>query len=406
MSKDFSRRGLFRRAAVAAGALSVSRIPGLSWLEREARAEGTGETPALFIFNMIGGYNALFGSANSFQGSNAFGVNATNIRQVGTSPLFVDKSTLGTLSLNTLNHMASIGVDHGITSHPTARMSLLFDGNKSRLITLSKALGGTAAVRCVTIGNLMPVGTHTAQGDVSLQQVRDLTTTISVLGGVTSGNAPARPQAADGIAAAQAMSASALAGNPSSARSFAESYPAASSQLKEATVTLDYAGMATAYGLQAQTNGSFATDVRNTTMQIMGAELMIKAGANVVIANQGGWDSHGDDNGSEVRNKILGDGTMAALKVFTDRMFAETGRNVVTCIMGDFSRSLPGSNHQGNMTATVIGKYVKVGTTGKVNADVALPSGTPGIQGLWAYLSAALKCPDQPFGANPHGLIV
>src|SRR5688572_13883604 len=128
MSKDFSRRGLFRRAAIAAGALGVSRIPGMSWLEREAHAEGTGAAPALFIFNMIGGYNALFGSASSFQGTNAFGVTATNIRQVGTSPLFVDRSTLRTLSTTTLNRMASIGVDHGITSHPTARMSLLFDG--------------------------------------------------------------------------------------------------------------------------------------------------------------------------------------------------------------------------------------------------------------------------------------
>ncbi|HTL37391.1 MAG TPA: DUF1501 domain-containing protein [Kofleriaceae bacterium] len=407
MSKDFSRRGLFRRAAIAAGAFSVGRIPGLSWLEREARADAAGETPAVFIFNMIGGYNALFGSADSFQGTGDFGVTATNIKQVGTTRLFVDKSTLGTLSANTLNHMASIGVDHGITSHPTARMSLLFDGNnKSRLISLSNALGGTAAVRCVNIGNLMSVGTHTAQGGVSLQQVRDLSTTIAVLGGVTSANAPARALASDGIAASQAMSADAIAKNPTSARSFAESYPAASAQLKETTVPFEYATMASAYGLTAGTNGSYATDVRNTTMQIMGAELMIRAGANVVIANQGGWDTHGDNNGSEVRNKIIGDGTIAALKVFTDRMMAETGKNVVTAIVGDFSRSLPGSNHQANLTATVIGKYVKAGTTGRVTADVALPGGTPGIQGLWAYIAAALKCPTQPFGANPHGLVL
>ena len=48
-------------------------------------------------------------------------------------------------------------------------------------------------------------------------------------------------------------------------------------------------------------------------------------------------------------------GTIAALKVFTDRTLAMTDRNVVTVIMGDFSRSLPGSNHQANLTATVIG---------------------------------------------------
>jgi hypothetical protein len=74
--------------------------------------------------------------------------------------------------------------------------------------------------------------------------------------------------------------------------------------------------------------------------------------------------------------------------------------------MGDFSRSLPGSNHQANLTATVIGKHVKLGTTGRVNADVGLPNGSPGIQGFWAYLAAVLKTADQPFGTNPHNLVL
>src|ERR1041384_3789637 len=81
MSKGFSRRGLFKRAAIAAGAMGISRIPGVSFLEREAEADTASEQPALFIFNMIGGYNALFGSADSFQGTGDFGVTATNIKQ-------------------------------------------------------------------------------------------------------------------------------------------------------------------------------------------------------------------------------------------------------------------------------------------------------------------------------------
>jgi hypothetical protein len=97
---------------------------------------------------------------------------------------------------------------------------------------------------------------------------------------------------------------------------------------------------------------------------------------------------------------------MAALKVFTDRMLALTNRNVVTVIMGDFSRSLPGSNHQANLTATVIGKYVKLGTTGRVTADVGLPQGSPSIQGLWAYIAAVAGTADKPFGTNPHNLVL
>ena len=405
MSKGTSRRGFLKGAAIAAGALGVSRLPGVNLLGRANAAPGS-EPPALFILNLIGGYNALFNSADSFIGSGAFGVTASNVRQVGTSRLFVDNRTLGTLSASTLNKMASIGVNHGISSHPTARMELLFEGATSRLVKMSSALGGTAAVKCVTIGGLMPVGTHRAIGNVSLQQVRDLSTTIAVLGGATATNAPARPQAADGIAAAEAMSKSALTANPTSAKSLIESYPAAASQLREPTVAFNYNTIAAAYGLTAGANGSYATDVRNTTMQIMGAELMIRAGANLVIANQGGWDSHGDDNGSLVRNKLIGDGTMAALKVFTDRTLAMADRNVVTVIMGDFSRSLPGSNHQSNLTATVIGKYVQLGTTGRVTADVGLPSGSPGIQGFWAYLASVLGASGSPFGANPHGLVL
>ena len=318
--------------------------------------------------------------------------------------MFVDKTTLGTLATTTLQKLASIGVNHGISAHPTARTALLFEDTSSRLISMSTALGGTAAVRCVVIGNEMPVGNHRAVGDVSLQQVRDLATTIAVLGGTTSGNAPARAQAADGIAAAAAMSSSALTANPASAQSLIEGYPAATAQLQQASVALNYTTLAAAYGVTAGTGGSLPTAVKGTTMQIMGAELMIQAGANLVIANQAGWDTHGDNNGSVVRSKLLGDGTMAALKVFTDRTLAMANRNVVTVILGDFSRSLPGSNHQANLTATVIGKYVKLGTTGRVTSDVGLPSGSPGIQGLWAYLSAVLHTATKPFGANPHGL--
>jgi hypothetical protein len=406
MSNGTSRRGFLRNAAVAAGALGVSRLPGVNLLGRRAFAAGETEAPAVFIFNMVGGYNALFNSADSFLTNHSFGVTATNIKQLGTSNLFVDKGTLGTLSPNTLQHIASIGVDHGISSHPSARQALLFESNASRLIKMSTALGGTAAVRCVTIGNLMPEGNHRAVGDVSLQQVRDLSTTIAVLGGTTAGNAPERAPAADGILAAQAMSQTALSANPTSGSSLIEGYPAAAAQLKQDTVPLDYAGLAAAYGVPAGAGGKVPTNVTNTTMQIMGAELMIQAGANLVIANQRGWDTHGDNDGSIVRDKLTTDGTMAALKTFTDRTMAMTGRNVVTVIMGDFSRSLPGSNHQSNLTATVIGKYVKLGTTGRVNSDVGLPGGSPGIQGFWAYLAAVLKTAEKPFGTNPHNLVL
>lgn len=405
MSNEPSRRGFLKGAAIAAGMFGASRLAGHSLVGRAQAAPGA-EPAALFIVNLIGGYNALFPSADSFVGSGAFGVTSTNIRRIGTSPVFVDRATLGTLSTTTLAKMASIGVRHGISSHPTAHRALLLDGTQSRLVKMAAALGGDAAVRCVALGNLAPAGTHRAIGDVSLQQVLDLSTTIAALGGTTSANAPERTLAADGIAAAEAMSKATLEMNPTSGRTLTEAYPASSNQLRQSTVALDYAEMCAAYGIQLGTNGSYPTAVNNPRRQIMGAELMIRAGAKVVIANQGGWDTHGDRNGNTVRTKMTQNATMAALKIFTDRTLAMANRNVVTVIMGDFSRSLPGSDHQANLTATVIGKYVKLGTTGRVSANVGLPAGTPGIDGFWAYLAAVTGAAGAPFGANPHNLVL
>jgi hypothetical protein len=72
--------------------------------------------------------------------------------------------------------------------------------------------------------------------------------------------------------------------------------------------------------------------------------------------------------------------------------------------MGDFARSLPGSDHQPNMSVTVFGKHVAVGTTGKTDANVGLSPSTPGMKGLWSYLAAVSGVAANPFGANPHPL--
>ena len=399
-----SRRNFLRQLAIGAGALGMSRLPGVRLFGDAVAAPGA-EPPALFIFCKVGGYNALFGSAGSFTSTNAFGCTPTNVKRIGTSNLIVDGPTFGTFAAPVLDHMASIGVRHGLSGHNMARIAMLFEGAQSRLVKLSTVLPSNAAVRCVALGE-MPGGIHPASGGVSLQLVRDLSTTIAALGGSTTLGGPARAPSANAILAAQAMSQTTLTANPTSGRSLIDGYPASAAQLQQATPPLDYAGLAAAYGVAAGTNGSLPTAVTSTTMQIMGAELMIKAGANVVVASQHGWDTHGDDNGSVVRNKLIGDKTLAALRTFTQRTIAMTNRNVVTVIMGEFSRSLPGSNHQPNLTATVIGKYVKLGTTGRVDADVNLPLGTPGIDGFWAYLAAVLGASGQPFGANPHPLVL
>jgi hypothetical protein len=391
---------------MAAGALGLSRLPGGSLISSAEAAPGA-EPAAVFIINLIGGYNTLFCAPQAFVASGVWSVTSTNIKRIGTSNLYVDRNSLGSLSANTLNHMSTIGVNHGITSHFTARKALVLEGNASRLVKLSSALGGDAAVRCAVVGDLMPMGTHAAIGDVSLQQIRDVSTTITSLGGSVGGNTPDRAIAADGIAAAEAMSKGRLDLNPTSGRTLSEGYPTAAAQLRQNAQAFDYGALCTAYGVAQNTDGTYPTEIgRSQRRQIMSAELMIRAGANVVIANQEGWDSHNDDNGTKVRDRIVTNGTLAALKTFTDRTLAMTGKNVVTVIMGDFARSLPGSDHQPNLSATVIGKYVKLGSTGNTNARNGLGAGTPGIQGFWSYIAAVAGASGSPFGANPHNLVL
>lgn len=404
MSKrGLTRRGLLQSALAATGLYGAARMGLRPWRTAHA-GESAIEKPALLILYTRGGYNALFSSADSFVGNGAFGVTGNNITRVGQSDLYVDSSTLGTLSQNALGHMASIGVRHGLSGHPAAQKALFNDGNKSRPLMLAKAIGGDAAIRCAALG-AMPPGEHRAIDGVSLQRIRDLSTTIAALGGTVAANAPSREMAAGGLAAAEGMSYSMIDANPLSSASLAEGYPASIAMLTQEAQTFDYAEMAQAYGIEANGAGTYPTRVQGIRMQLLGAELMIRAGTDVVFVQNAGWDSHGDRNGQEVRTKMQG-GFIQALRAFTQRTLAMTGRNVVTTVFGDFSRSLPGSDHQANLTATVIGKYVKVGTTGRVNNRVGLPAGTPSIPGLWSYLGAALKTADTPFGQNPHNLIM
>src|SRR4051812_30437909 len=82
---NFSRRQLIQSAALAAMA------PAL------AKAQVAPKPRAVVLVYLSGGYNALFGSAQSFVGAGTFGVTGTNIKQLGgtTSNVFVDDATFG-----------------------------------------------------------------------------------------------------------------------------------------------------------------------------------------------------------------------------------------------------------------------------------------------------------------------
>ena len=70
----------------------------------------------------------------------------------------------------------------------------------------------------------------------------------------------------------------------------------------------------------------------------------------------------------------------------------------------------------------MIGPKVKVGSTGTptvfrgssfitdagtlYNDSLSLPTTTPGVPGFWSYLASVMQAPTNPFGVNPHALVL
>src|SRR6478735_7972932 len=150
-NNELSRRSFLLGSAAAAGTMLAPRFGPRGWTSNAALAADA-EKPALLIIDLQGGYNALFTGADAFQGTGAFGVTAGNILGLGNG-LVVDKATYGTMPAGALAHMASIGVKHGISDHPTAQTAQFHLGNASYPILLAGAMGGTAAIKAAAVGS-------------------------------------------------------------------------------------------------------------------------------------------------------------------------------------------------------------------------------------------------------------
>jgi hypothetical protein len=398
-----SRRGFIKALATTAGVAAGTRLGGTGFIGNALAAT---ERSVLVSIYLNGGYNACFPGADAFE-NKRFGVTSSNITSLGNG-LVVDAATLGSLPLYAKQHMASIGVYHGITDHGAAHGAMLMQQGRSYALKLAAAMGGDGAIKAPLLGyGLDGYMSPPAEGTVSLQQIRDMKATLASLGsGTPAANVPTRDLAMSGVAAAQAMSKTRLERNDASLGTLREGYVTAVEALKKPPKQFVFADVATAYGHPT-------TDLRVTPFDIrpklVAAELMIAAGANVIsivdhIRVPGTWDSHGSVDAAIERN-LMQARLMPLLKTFCTRMLNQPDLNVVVVIYGDFSRSAA-NDHAANLTATVIGKYVKVGTTGKTSDRAQLPNTTPGPQQFWAYLASVLKVPGQPFGANPHALVL
>ncbi|MBX3226030.1 MAG: twin-arginine translocation signal domain-containing protein [Labilithrix sp.] len=394
---NFSRRGFLKALGVGAGAVVGTRIPGSSLLGVAHAA--TPEPTSVVVIFLDGGINAIFTGADAFTNT-AFGVTGNNVTAMG--GVVVDNALGQAIPQGAQSRVASIGVRHGITDHGNAQRSLFVNGNQSAPLMLANAIGGNAAIKAAVVGgNSLPSGQRPAPvGGVSLQPIQDMRATIDAIAGAENApNVADRPGSLKGLEAATAMSKRVTEKSSRSLTSVNEGLASAIETVKKPVQPFNAQEFNTAYNLQG-------TAVNNFRAKMAAAELMVRSGTNVVIASdQGPWDSHGDTTGNNVRNQFT-QRIRPGLQTFLSRMVdgpATTGRNVIVALFGDFHRSLPGSDHQANVSALVIGKTLKNVPKGKTDNRVGLAGGSPGIAALWAGLAGAAKVDQNPFGANPHG---
>jgi hypothetical protein len=339
--KNISRRTIIQGGAALAGTLALGNLG-------ETFAQKPIERPTLVIFWLNGGPAGLFNSANSFLRSGAFGVTERNISDLGNG-LYVDAGSFGALPLAARAHMASINFRHGIVRpHDVARAAVLENGKSSQLLRMAAAMPAGVPNRCAIVNDLgFPKGVS------------------------------ARPPAESGVALDFVMD-------------------------FDSIQTRGIDQIRSAFGVAS--DAVYIGDQRSTFAAV---EALIRAGSGVIFAQPAytgrpdrQFDTHRDDNG-ELARKIM-EPITPMLAQFLDRVMALPDRNVVTMLVGEWSRTHPESDHAPGGTATVIGKYVKTGTAGPQNADGSPLANAPSPEALWAYAAAALRLAKTPFGRNPN----
>lgn len=393
MSK-FNRRSFLKAVGIGAGAAVGTRLAGPGFMpDALAQNSGAGKPAFLFVY-LGGGYNALFGSARSFLG-NTFGVTNGNTAQVPGGPL-VDAS-FNRLPAAAFQKISTAQINHRSSDHGGAQRGGMAEGGGAGFaVQLASAMGGDGTIKCATVGGGNVNGHGGTMNGVSNQVVGDMRSTIDALKG--NDTLPDRAISGKALEQSQAMSAGRLTASPKALTHLKDGYDTIRATLAKAPAPYDYAAIPAGYGL----NG---TAVNNFNSKIAAAELMIRAGSNVVFAIDGGWDTHGDRDGSNVRN-MMNQRIIPPLITFFNRMWVNNtegvARNVNVVIMGDFSRSLPGSDHATGCAATIIGANVKVGGFQQVTGNVGFDPNRPSGRGFFALLAALAKVPGTPFGANAH----
>jgi hypothetical protein len=316
---------------------------------RQALQGGAALTGALAL-RLNGGPAGLFNSAGSFLRSGAFGVTPGNVRDLG-GDLLVDADSLGALPDPARAHMASVNFRHGVVRpHEQARAAVLEANGRSRLLRMASAFPATGR-RCAVVNDLgLPVGVSAdapPEEGVALERIVESGSVASRVGG--SG----------------------------------------------------WSEIRSAYGAAERST------ISGSASTFAAVEALLASGTGVVFAQPAytgradrQFDTHEDDSGTAARAVMAP--ITPLLATFLSRVFERRGHNVVILLVGEFSRTVPKSDHEPGGTATFVGRYVRTGTAGPQNPDGSPPLAAPPVDAVWAYAAAALRLDATPFGRNPH----
>lgn len=422
---SFSRRSLLKGVLGTAGLAAGSRLApfGAGSFVREARAAGNpAGRSAVVVVWMPGGYSSIFGSPDALVGRPWPALKASDIVDIGSgASAFSVHKLIADLPFAKTN-MASVGVGRIPADHGAASTYMWANGNANYALRLAAEMGGDASIKAAAMGNYIPGESSRApQGGVSLEIVKDMNETLKALGasgGAVNTKAPARDVSAKLLERSRLMSGRDITMNPASLAAYDGAYKTMSETFVKPTPKLpSFAEIAAPYEALFKKGGKIGAKVEHLYSKFVGAELMLRSGTNFVLISDGEdeknfrYDLHEQDGtrdidwivGNDYQSTYRDSQMIKALGVFLDRVFTAPGlsdMNVTVAFMGEFSRTVPDSGHNSNVTATVFGSRVKPGTTGRCNAQNDLPASTPSADAFWGYLADLSGVTSKPFGAT------
>lgn len=396
-----TRRELLIQSALKAGGLSLGALgPFGGFGTGEAWAQAAGQKNHLVLLHLQGGYSASFNHAANFLNFAEFGgISDANLVRVGNG--LTVHSSLGRFPSNVLANMATAGMIHNQTNHPSAQAAAHMaqvNPDIGAAHYLAEGMGGPSSNKLVLAGSDFVEEFTGTYKDTSMQRLTDMQSVINALGGNVNPYTPDRLIAARSIEAALLQSEDLNAGNPKSLTSMPNSYRSAMEILKKPVQNFNSQNLLQHYGLNS-------TVVQSVSSQLAMAELMIRANSNVIlINNRTVWDNHGDSQMQTVFQE-MNQNIVPALNRFFVRVYGDAannippqpefvGKNIVTVIYGDFAREALNSSHAAGIAATVIGPNVKQGAAIQMNRRGVFNAGnTPGVASFWAYLATLLNAP-------------